>query len=159
MPLLLAFAVCEKVIIGVDHVASAIAFFDTINVNVPASEEIPQDAAIPIRWSTFTLLRFADDEIGKAFEQRIITSAPDGAILNTTETMFTPSGIVHRHVANSITFPIGQAGMYELVLELRNADGEDTWSELARYPVHVIHNQDEDPKSDGEAAIEPETSA
>lgn len=140
---LLFFVPCEKLIVGEGGQSSAVGVIETIRIQVDPQNPIPEDALIPFKWGILTLWNRSEPiEEPIIYQTEIRIFRPDE-----TDTGFKAEAqfevnMTYRNfrqdLSNIPVFPAGQQGPYELRLFLRR-DGEDTWTERARFPVIVEH--------------------
>jgi hypothetical protein len=140
MPRLLIFVPCDRVIIDVKHKqASLIEVLEAIGVSL--TENLPEDALAPLKWSIFTLWRSDKKEEGKVFEQRIEIVSPSGKVTGDHVTPFElQEGKLNHKVRFDVNgFRIGEAGDWIVRLSLREVDSGNKWQHLADYPINVKH--------------------
>lgn len=137
MPKLLMFAPCEKVIIDQNNNSSVISILQDVQVEVH-STELPQDAAVPMRWEVFTLwLREASDE-GKKFEQICELLTPEGKRAARGTISFEMTKRLHRNVMTLMGFPlVPSGGQYVLRLSLKEAGEDRERQEVAEFPISL----------------------
>lgn len=137
MPTLLLLAPAERVIVDqFENTVSLIGVFGGLTLPVPASEPIPNDAALPFRWAVFTMWETTEEDRGSTFHQRTRLIAPSGHVLVDGILDFTPLAEVHRNKFAIEGFPIAEMGRHELQVSIRRAETEE-WSTVARYPINV----------------------
>jgi len=137
LPKLLMFAPCEKVIIDQNNNSSMISILHNLQVEVGAAE-LPQDAAVPMRWDIFTLwLREASDE-GKKFEQICELLTPEGKRATGATISFEMTKGVQRNVMTLMGFPVvSSGGQYLLRLSLKEAGEDRERREVAEFPISL----------------------
>lgn len=135
MPKLLMFAPCEKVLIDQNNNPSMISIFQELHVELTPAD-LPEGAAIPIRWDVFTLwLREVSDK-GKRFEQICELLTPDGKKAAGGSINFEMATDTHRNVMTLMGFPlIPSGGQYLLRLSLKEAGENQEQRELAVFPI------------------------
>lgn len=135
LPKLLMFAPCEKVIIDQNNNSSVISILQDLQVEVGPTE-LPQDAAVPMRWDVFTLwLREASDE-GRKFEQICELLTPDGKRATGGTISFEMTMSMQRNVMTLMGFPlVPSGGQYLLRLSLKEAGEDRERREVAEFPI------------------------
>ena len=140
MPKILLFVACEKMIVDAQsNSTSLIGLLDSISIPTPEGKPVPQDANSPMRWDILAIwLRQPGDE-GQVYEQRTYLVQPNGQPKIDGTTTF--EMLDHRQdvVANITGLPIGVVGESVVVLSYRKADTDDSWQEVARYPIQIVH--------------------
>jgi hypothetical protein len=144
MPKLLLFAPCEKVIIADDGTTSMITILERINISIPASTELVEDAAIAMRWDVFALWQKEPQDEGKTYQARFTLTTPKGKeqAEGSITLEFAPDKEKFRAVFKSTGFPIAD-GVCVLRLLLREAYIEE-WLEMAQYPLLVTRQTSEE---------------
>ena len=116
------FAVCEKVLLDANGVASLIALFTQVDAHRLASstETVPHNAVVPMSWFVFTSWQHDPEDVGKEFCQVTQILYPDGSIFQEHSEKFEPQiGKTHYQVTlNMLGFPIGQEGNYQVRMKL-----------------------------------------
>ena len=139
---LLLFAPCEKFINGNDNVASLIAILEHIALVKPATEEFPEDASIPFRWTAVILWNRIEEVVEPVrFNIKVEVVAPNGQVRMVGGHNFDVLG-PYQNFRNNIdfpVFPIGLPGVYHITLSYKRDDAED-WITAGEYPVNVIHS-------------------
>jgi hypothetical protein len=136
---MLAFIVCEKVIIEKDtETPNVISVVQTVKFQAqPGAPDPSKDAMAPFRWAVFTVLNPENDDIGKSFRQRGDIILPDGSTAETKLDL--PFVVKHGLNFNIITifgFPIGQLGTLQVRMWIESATGE-TVVPYQLYPLKV----------------------
>jgi hypothetical protein len=142
MPKLLLFAPCEKVIIDRESgTASLITILQDVTVSIPPDVQLPEKAAVPLRWYVFTVWHKQPGEEGKRFAQEIELSGPDGSsIFSATSQFEMADQSYHRVTSLFSSFPVWQSGWHTLKLYLsENKEGEER-REVASFPLNVIRS-------------------
>jgi hypothetical protein len=150
MPRLLFSVPCSEAIVSQQNTVSMITVLETITLDVPEDGEIPVETNATARWHNVTFLERTDEDVGKTFEHRVTVESPDGEVL--LEGLATPFEIskpFHRIVGSFPVFPVGRPGRYVVRGYLRQAGGDHEWTEIATYPVRVVHT----PKPDTDPPI------
>src|SRR5579864_449081 len=128
MPKLLAFLICEKVIIEKQHdTPSLISIAQTVVFQVApgAPAEIPKDAVAPYNWSAFSVWLSEDTDIGKKFVQQIEIILPDGSIGPVkTDLPFVQGDRMSFNAINGMGFPVGLPGIVKFKMWLESESGE-----------------------------------
>ncbi len=137
----IAFVPCEKIIISQEeNIASLINILESISLSIPESEasSLPENAVFPFNWCIYALWHRESDESEK-YEHRVELGLPDGRIALQGEMTFemNPEHRNYRTIINIGVFPVLPAGEYAIKLFLRKAGGENTWEEVAQYPIYV----------------------
>lgn len=137
VPKLLIFAPCEKVIIDQNNNVTLIAVMEAFQVRLP-QQEIPENAAAPVRWNTLTLWKKEPGDEDTRYEEFVELIGPDGTLLMKAHAIFAITGPAHRHIAEFYGFPIVRTGgQYSLKLFLRpERDGAER-TEVATFPLLV----------------------
>jgi hypothetical protein len=138
MPKLLLFAPCEKIIIEDKSTnVSFISLLDSIRIGVRVGE-IPEGAAIPLRWSVITMWWRQPDEEPRRYEQQWDFVESDGRVLVRDSAIFVIEGKTHRHITQMEAFPLPRrAGQCLLKLYLReDAEGSER-TEITTFPLAV----------------------
>lgn len=108
------FAACEKAILGKDDVASLIALFTKIIVNIPEGTEIPKNAVVPKDWAIFSMWNIGPEDANREYFICTEIVYPDKtpfSALPKTKMVLEPSK--KSQVAFQVQgFPIGQEGPY-----------------------------------------------
>jgi len=141
MPRLVMFAACEKVIIGQgDNSLSLIGVLHSLQINVPTEtgSNIPQNAALPIAWSMFTMWQREPQDEGVSYTQRVSLISPQGKILVDSSTAFVIEKDFHRITNNIIGLPIGEDGAHILKLSIRRTTS-DVWDDVSSFPMNITH--------------------
>jgi hypothetical protein len=137
MPKLLLLAPAERVIIDqFENTASLIGVFGGLMVPIPGSDTIPNDAALPFRWSVFTMWETAEGERGTTFQQRTRLISPSGHLLIDGVLDFKVAAELHRNRYAIEGFPIAEMGRHELQVSLR-MQGADEWTTVGTFPINV----------------------
>src|SRR5205085_5785340 len=107
-------------------------------IDVPEGVELPEEAAIPVKWYTFSLWEKLDGEEGKNFEQRVTMVLPDGKqVMDMASTLdFKPHLRRFRMVTMVVNFPLSPAGTCLLKLSVREV-GQENWQEVAGYGIFI----------------------
>ena len=144
MPRLLAFAVCERVVLeeGTGNV-SLISIFHNLNVGL-AQETVPAGAALPIHWCVFTLWTRDEAVAYGKYEEICDIRDPNGTVKALSKNIFSMSADSHRNVTRMFGFP-SIPGRYSITLSLRD-ESRGTQEELAVYPIELTFH----PQTDGQ---------
>jgi hypothetical protein len=113
MPTLKLAAICEKVIIDANAVASLIGLFSEFKISVPQGTTFPANAAAPKEWATFCIWECSPNEVGQEFHQIFEISAPEGTLIFPPQVIkFTPRQDALRQnvIGNAQAIPIGSEG-------------------------------------------------
>jgi len=121
MPTLKLATFCEKVIVDVNGVPSAIGLFSQLNVAVPPATIFPENAIAPKEWAMLFIWECTLEEVGREFSQLFKATTADGKSFGAQSTIkFTPQRDRLRQnvVANSQAVPIGRAGKVTITTHL-----------------------------------------
>jgi hypothetical protein len=140
MPRLLLFAPCIKAIIDREDASlSMISILSGARVSPNEQEELPSDAIVHMTWAAVSIWeRMAGDE-NKTFEQRFQVVPPNGEVQAEATTPFTLPQRTHQNLVHAAAFPVGQTGIYQLRLSVREVGTEQDWTVVAEYPMEVVH--------------------
>jgi hypothetical protein len=107
-------AVCEKVILAADNVASLISLFSKIIVTVPAEAEIPKNAVAPREWTVFCIFNTEPGDELKEYTHFVQIFYPDQSQF--AETSKNKLKVELNKQAQAVVqiqgFPLGQVGKY-----------------------------------------------
>jgi hypothetical protein len=142
MPKLLLFAPCEKIIIEREsNTASLITILQDVTVSIPPDAQLPEKAAVPLRWYVFTVWHKQPDEEGKRFAQEIDLCGPDGNIIVSATSQFEMTDQSYHRVPTFFpSFPIWQFGWHTLKLYLREDKEGEEKREVASFPLNIIRS-------------------
>ena len=99
--------------------------------------DVPENAAIPLKWEIFTLWQQEGSDTGKTFEQYCELRGPDGKPAMKSVLEFQVTAPSQRNVVTVTGFPIApRGGEYSLALFLRETTGER--KEIATFPILVV---------------------
>jgi len=139
------FAVCEKVVIDSNGVASLISLFNQIEAQIPSgAQPIPANAVVPMSWFIFTSWEHEPEDAGKEFTEIVQILYPDNSLFQEHPYKFKPeSGKTHYQVNLGVPgFPIGQEGAYQVKMRLEQ-DGNKLF-ESASIKI-IVKRQDTSP--------------
>jgi hypothetical protein len=107
---------CEKAILSKENVASLIALFTKIAINIPAGAEIPKDAATPKEWAIFSMWNTEPGDENKEYILCTQILYPDGTQFsdvpkNKIAVEANKKSVVIVQVQG---FPVGQDGPYTI---------------------------------------------
>jgi hypothetical protein len=138
---LMFFAPCEKVIESIGNSTSLISVLEHFAVKLDTDAKIPEDAALPFAWSVMILWnRNSDVTEPTTFESKIELFSPSGdfRIGVTHPFVITNDYFNFRNQVNFPIFPIGQEGIYKLILSYKKQNSKDL--EIAgEYPIRVYY--------------------
>lgn len=150
MPKLLTFGICRQAI--VDNETGSVSLINLINnltINQQTDQTIQPDVRGSFEWGVVTAWLRVDEDEGKTFDQRQTVTTPDGETTDQAETNFTFDNNSESRILTSIAkvtgFPIGQAGIVTVTVDLRESGRESEWEMVAEYPVEVFHQLQEPP--------------
>jgi len=145
MPKLLAFIVCEKVILEKQfETPTLVSVMQRVMFQAPApapnteGPAIPANALAPLRWAIFSMWTAEESEIGQSFRQKCDLLMPDGttgSLLN-IDLPFTVKDLSIINVGTATGFPIGQLGTLNLRMWIET-DGGDMVTPRYIYPIKV----------------------
>jgi hypothetical protein len=140
MPHLLLFAPCAKAIIDREDASiSMISILSGVRVSPIEQEELPNDAVVPMIWVAVSIWEREPDDENKTFEQRFQVIQPDEEVQAEATTAFTLPRRTHQNLVNATAFPVGQTGIYQLRLSVREVGTEQDWIRVADYPMEVVY--------------------
>jgi len=145
MPKLLAFVVCEKVIIDKKDTPSLITIVQNVELGIlPGVEkvEIPPGAVVPFGWTIFTIWLGSADEAGKTFHQKIETILEKDQDKNPFPRADLPFVVKEGLNYNTNTvfgFP-ASIGTLKVKMWLEAEDGKAA-SENYYYPINVKYSE------------------
>jgi hypothetical protein len=142
MPKLLLFAPCEKVIIDRESgTASLITILQDVTISIPSDAQLPEKAAVPLRWYVFTVWHKQPGEEGKRFAQEIELRGPDGSSTVSATSQFEMADQSYHRVTSFFpSFPIWQSGWHALKLYLREDKEGEEKREVASFPLNIIRS-------------------
>lgn len=141
MPTLMLFAPAEKVLIDQqENSVSLIGIMSGVKVQlVKPDEAVPEDAAVPMRWSVLTVWKREPSDEGKTYEQGLQMFAPDGTLaFELTSPSFAMTAPHHRVRLDIMGFKIAVPGTYRLQVNLRETQSP-TWIKKSDYELLVEH--------------------
>ncbi len=141
MPRLLLFVVCERVIVSQENIPSIINILQRVSIGMPAEDQIPEEATLPLRWYAFTMWHRQSGDEGKRYNQEVVLQAPDGTILGSSGSSFEMKYATQRIASEFPSFPIKQFGPYAIKLYLGEEGGER--KEIAEFPIEVARTKEE----------------
>ena len=141
MPRLLIFAPCEKVLISIDNAVSLIntLFGGHITAHIPSGQSRDAPLSIPMNWSIFCLWEKQDEDEGKEYEQSIRMVYPNGHVTFDRPQSLIMDKMLHRTISTSTSFPVAEAGKYNLLLMLKDRGSDGEPEEKASCSITVSH--------------------
>jgi hypothetical protein len=143
MPRLGSFLVCEKIIQDQLGKPTLIALFQKVGAVVPEGQEMPREAIAGIGWSFFTEWFFAENEMGKNYQQAIEVLLPDGSptpIKGRLPVTLPPSkDIGARCFVNTVGVPISQTGFLSVNVWIESESKRIT--DIFSYLIQVEHTK------------------
>ena len=135
MPRLLLFAPCQQALIDQNSNVSLVGILSSLQATIDESQ-VPEGAALPLRWDFFVLWAQTADDEGKEYEQLCELVGPDKKF-PLPSTTFPMDKRFRRVVTTVIGFPLLGNGEYVLRLLLREkAEGVEP-REVATFPIVV----------------------
>jgi hypothetical protein len=142
MPRSVFFVACERAIIeeGSGNL-SLVSLLQEVRAAIPSSvmADLPRDAVVQTRWYAVAFWEAQAGDGDREFEQRVTLTDPEGRIAADVRTKFKMSKRFHRTVGAVRGFPVAVPGDCQLRLGLREAGTEEDWTEVADYPLTLIH--------------------
>ena len=140
MPKLILFAPSKLAAFdSVTGVISVMGLLTGLDVNVPA--DIPIDAIAPAEWVVTSVYSEEEGDAGKAFEQRVQLIAPNGQAVIETKVTFVVASNTHNLMQRIQGQPIGQSGVYRLILDFRVQDESEEWATIGEFPIRITHKE------------------
>lgn len=157
MPRLLLFGVCQKAIMDrQNNLVSMIEIVSRLQLITEAGNPLPREAVGPVQWGTVASLLPEEGDKDKVHQTQIEVFSPSGEKkLDIPGEPFTLVDRAVQTITNASGFPIGEAGVYSIKLLLREVSSDD-WTEIANYPLEVIHieKKGEEDEADAEQTAE-----
>ena len=142
MPRSHAALVCRGV--SVDAETNVLSLFDLLEevqatINLPADEALSSQGAVvvPLQYVVVALIGRSDPDVAENFVLRYQIQGPSTKALG--EVHFNVDLTSHQRVRTihrAAAIPIEKSGIHQFVFAYQTA-GEDTWNEIARYPMQI----------------------
>lgn len=148
MPRLIIFGICQKAIMDkLDNTISMIGLFNSVTVQIPAEENVPDNAMIQLSWSAIaSWKRNLPEDDGKTFQQKVQVFLPNNELFASAiaeSQLFGMEGTFSNIIQTSQGFPIGYQGSYTVKVYLREVkpDGSEIseWEERGSAPFDIIY--------------------
>ncbi len=139
---LMLFAPCEKVIVGQDSNTSLISVLEHFYVSGEIAGKLPANAGLPFKWQISVLWRREVElDAPITYDASIELIAPNGNVSMSGEIQFLVSNqyFNFRNVLDFPIFPIGQEGIYKLILKYKE-NGTEKWEQVGEYPLRVVYD-------------------
>lgn len=137
MPRLLLFAPCQRAIIDrTDTSVSLIAVMNSITAE-SFEPNLSPDAVGVLLWAAVTIWEQTPGDEDRTFEQRVQIVRPDGEAVGEGAISFAFAERIHQTAVSGTFFPVGQPGLCQMRLSLRETGDEHNWAVVTEYPVEV----------------------
>jgi hypothetical protein len=153
MPELLVFVPCRRVITDRGKGdASLISLMEELTFTPNPTEELSLDAGAKLDWAVFSLWRWAEEELGRSYEQRLVLTRPDGRATTPTTVSFKAEKRQQRISIEVDGLPVGTAGDFLITISLHELESGAQVHPDAQFRLPIRHGEPEEITDDPASA-------